>query len=119
MKINLTHVAAALLINCMGLQLSWAELPPKEILRRADEARGNLEGVRWKVYIHSIEKNRIQKRKFDVKAKGYDFMAVINSPPKVRGQKLLLVSHNMWFRKPDLRKPVPISTRQKLLGRAS
>lgn len=119
MKIKLIYVVATLFISFVGGHSSWAELTPKEILHRADEARGNLKGVRWKVSIHSRENNRIQKRKLEVKARGYDFLAVLNSPPKVKGQKLLMISHNIWFRKPDLRKPVPLSPRQKLVGGAS
>ena len=119
MKIKLIYLVATLFISCVGVFYSWAELTPKEILHRADEARGNLEGVRWKVSIHSVENKRIQKRKLAVKARGYDFLAVLNSPPKVKGQKLLMISHNMWFSKPDLRKPVPVSPRQKLVGGAS
>jgi outer membrane lipoprotein-sorting protein len=119
MKIKLISLVATLFISFVGVDSSWAQLSPKEILHRADEARGNLEGVQWKVRIHSIENKRIQKRKLDVKARGYDFLAVLHSPPKVKGQKFLLISHNMWFRKPDLRKPVPVSPRQKLVGGAS
>ena len=119
MKIKSSYVVATIIISFLGGYSSWAELTPKEILHRADEARGNLEGVEWKVSIHSIENKRIQKRKLDVKARGYDFLAVLNSPAKVKGQKFLMTSHNMWFRKPDLRKPVPVSPRQKLVGGAS
>jgi outer membrane lipoprotein-sorting protein len=119
MKIKLIYLVATVFVSSIGVYSSWAELTPKEILHRADEARGNLEGVRWKVSIHSVESHRTQKRKLDVKARGYDFLAVLNSPPKVKGQKLLMISHNMWFRKPDLRKPVPVSPRQKLVGGAS
>ncbi len=119
MKLKLFSVASALLINLMGAPCLWGDLTPKEILHRADEARGNLDGVTWMVFIHSIENDRIQERKVNVKARGYDFLAILNSPPKVKGQKLLMVSHNMWFTKPDLRKPVPVSPRQKLVGGSS
>jgi outer membrane lipoprotein-sorting protein len=99
---------------------SWCgELTLKEILHLADEARGNLEGVKWRVVIDSIENGREQKRTLNVKARGYDFLATLISPPKVKGQKVLMVDHNMWFTKPGLRKPVPISPRQKLVGGAS
>jgi hypothetical protein len=94
-------------------------MKPKEILHRADEARGNLEGVNWKVFIVSIENSRKQKRKLNVKARGYDFLANLISPPKVKGQKILMVDHNLWFTKPGLSKAVPVSPRQKLIGAAS
>jgi len=119
MKSRMFKVLAAILISWMTIHSAGAEITPKEILHRADEARGNLEGVTWKVDIHSIENKRVQDRKLDVKARGYDFLAVLYSPPKVKGQKLLMTSHNMWFRKPDLRKPVPLSPRQKMMGGAS
>jgi outer membrane lipoprotein-sorting protein len=96
-----------------------AELKPKEILHRADEARGNLKGVQWKVHLHSIERGLEQSRSLNVKARGYDFLAVLTAPPKVKMSKLLMTNHNMWFWKPGTSKPVPVSSRQKLLGRAS
>jgi hypothetical protein len=101
------------------MHYSYAELTPKEILHRADEARGNLEGVKWRVYIHSIENERQQERKLNVQARGYDFLGSLISPPKVKGQKLLMIDHNMWFAKPGLRKSVPVSPRQKMVGGAS
>jgi hypothetical protein len=119
MKIYRILAAAAMAIA--GIAISWAaaDLSPKQILQQADEARGNLQGVEWKVKIHSVENDRIQERNLGVKARGYDFLALMKSPPKVKGQKLLMVSHNMWFRRPNLRKPVPVSPRQKLVGGAS
>jgi hypothetical protein len=43
----------------------------------------------------------------------------MESPPKVKGQKILMVDHNMWFVKAGVSKPVPISPRQKLVGGAA
>ena len=119
MKKNLIYVLAILLTSYVGAYPNCGELVPQRILKRADEARGYLEGVRWKVSIHAVEDKRIQKRKLEVKAKGYDFLAVLNSPPKVKGQKFLMINHNMWFSKPGLRKPVPVSPKQKLVGLSS
>jgi hypothetical protein len=102
-----------------GWSLCFAELTPKEILSQADMARGNLEGVEWKVHIRSIEKGKKQNRKLDVKARGYDFLAIMTAPPKMKRNKLLMVDHNMWFAKPGVKKPVPVSSRQKLIGGAA
>ena len=88
----------------------------QEILKRADEARGNLGGVEWTVSIRSMENGREENRELIVEAKGYNFLATLTAPPKVRQQKLLMVDRNMWFAKPGLRKPVPISARQRLVG---
>ena len=119
MQRNLILATTFLLIILAGSIHFWAGATSKDILHRADEARGNLEGVKWTVNINSVENNRTQERGLHVKARGYDFLAILNSPPKVKGQKLLMVDHNMWFRKPGLRKPVPVSPRQKLVGGAS
>lgn len=103
---------------CVEGPQAWA-LAEKEILRHADQARGNLEGVVWRLSIESLEKMDRDERHLDVQARGYDFLAVMTDPPKVQGHKLLMVNHNMWFAKPGLSKPVPVSPRQKLVGGAS
>lgn len=96
-----------------------SELNTSEILRRADESRGNLKGVKWNVNIVSTEGDRTQERELEVKAKAYDFLAIFTAPPRVKGQKVLQVDRNMWFMKPGLSKAVPVSPRQRLLGSAA
>lgn len=91
----------------------------REILRRADEARGNLRGVEWTVDVDAFEQGKQQLRSLAVRARGYDFLAEFVEPPKTRGQKVLFVQHNMWFSKRDVGKPVPISSKQKLVGGAA
>ncbi|MBU4426953.1 MAG: outer membrane lipoprotein-sorting protein [Proteobacteria bacterium] len=96
-----------------------AEMAPKEILQKADASRGNVEGVEWEIMIESNEKGRKQERTLKIMARDFNSLAEFISPPKVKGQKLLMIDRNMWFVKPGLRKPVPISPRQKLIGGAS
>jgi outer membrane lipoprotein-sorting protein len=96
-----------------------AEMTPSEILQKADAARGNVEGVEWEIMIESNEKGRKQERTLKIMARDFNSLAEFISPPKVKGQKLLMIDRNMWFVKPGLRKPVPISPRQKLIGGAS
>ncbi|WP_448382540.1 outer membrane lipoprotein-sorting protein [Desulfosoma sp.] len=99
---------------------AWASaMAPTEILSRCDRARGNLEGIVWELTIETKEADRQEHRFLEIKAKAFDFLAHTTDPPKVKGQKLLMVDHNMWFYKPGLSKPVPISPRQKLMGGAS
>lgn len=119
MRTCLISAMIVLVISLWSMHYSYAELNSKEILRRADESRGNIEGVKWRVYINSIERDRQQERTLNVQARGYDFLGNLISPPKVKGQKLLMIDHNMWFVKPGLRKSVPVSPRQKLVGGAS
>jgi len=96
-----------------------AEMTPRQILEKADQARGNVEGIEWKIKLESVENGRKQFRGLRVKARDLNSLAEFLSPPKVKGRKLLMIDRNMWFVKPGLRKPVPISPRQKLMGGAS
>jgi len=95
-----------------------ASMTTQHILRQADQARGNLEGVTWEVVLESVAKTRTETMTFDVKARGFDILAETLAPPKSRGNKILMMRGNMWFYKPGLSKPVPISRRQRLLGNA-
>jgi outer membrane lipoprotein-sorting protein len=117
LKISLFFITVVVLIATGSV--SFAEQSSKEILQNADRARGNLDGVKWIVQIVSHEDSRVQERVLEVQAKGYDFLAILADPAKVKGQKLLMKDRNMWFMKPGLRKPVPISPRQKLIGGAA
>jgi hypothetical protein len=96
-----------------------AALTPREILRKADEARGNTEGVVWEINIKAFEKGRQQERTLRVSARSFNALVEYLSPATVKGQKVLMLDRNMWFAKPGLSKVVPISPRQKLLGNAA
>ena len=87
-----------------------------EILRKADQSRGNLEGITWRVIL--VDK-RSESMTFDVRARGFDIFAENQAPPKDRGNKVLMVNGNMWFHRPGLSKAVPISQRQRLMGNAA
>lgn len=112
--------AAALLASLVMAAAADASLTPHEILKAADEARGNVAGVSWQVNIQSTENDEvIDNMSYEIKARGFDVSGLSLAPPKYRGQKLLMLSSSMWFYKPGLSKPVPISQRQKLLGDAA
>ena len=96
-----------------------AAMTSKEILTKADEARGNADGVEWEIFIESLEGGRQQQRTIRVAARGFNSLAEFLAPPNVKGQKLLMLDRNMWFAKPGLSKAVPISPRQKLMGGAA
>ena len=88
----------------------------QEILRRADQSRGNLQGITWKVVVSD---KRTESMTFDVKARGFDISGETLAPPRDRGNKVLMVNGNMWFHRPGLSKAVPISQRQRLMGNAA
>lgn len=102
-----------------GGQFCNAELSTREILKRCDQARGNLEGVRWTVSVAEMDGHEESLREIHVQAKGFDMLAETLSPPRQKGHKLLQVKNNMFFYKPGLSKPVPVSLRQKLAGKAA
>jgi outer membrane lipoprotein-sorting protein len=109
----------ALLLLAMPL---WAGAAPSNeaILKAADEARGNVSGLAWEVTIESAENERVTETLvYDIKVRGFNVAGVSLAPPKYRGNKILMLNTSMWFYKPGLSKPVPISLRQKLMGDAS
>jgi outer membrane lipoprotein-sorting protein len=90
-----------------------------EVLTQADEARGNLDGIRWSLQIEAHEKGQKEEMTMGVVARGFDVLATTTSPRRSKGNRLLILKENMWFDTPDLSKPVPISRRQKLVGQAA
>jgi hypothetical protein len=96
-----------------------ADISAKEILEHADRARGNVQGIEWIIHLESIEKDRHQERTLRVRARDNNSYAEYMTPAKVKGQKILMKDRNMWFVKPGLSKPVPLSPRQKLMGGAA
>ncbi|ANB75624.1 outer membrane lipoprotein-sorting protein [Paraburkholderia phytofirmans] len=109
-----------LLLSFLSCASAHAALTPRDILKAADEARGNVAGVAWEVTIESTENQQITDTlRYDIKARGFNISGLSLAPPKYRGEKLLMLSTSMWFYKPGLSKPVPISQRQKLMGDAA
>jgi outer membrane lipoprotein-sorting protein len=108
-----------MLVGLLPICDAWAADATEHILRRADEARGNLDGVTWEVALEAIERAHTTTMTFDVKARGFDFVGENLAPPKHKGNTVLMLQGNMWFYKPRLSRPVPISQRQKLLGNAA
>ena len=104
---------------CVSVSAVYAQMSPKEMLQKADEARGNAEGIQWEIVIDSIEGGREQHRTLRVNARGYNSLADTLAPANVKGQKYLMQDRNMWFATPGLSKPVPFSPRQKLIGGAA
>ncbi len=107
------------LLSLLVAASSWAALSPREILARADRARGRVPGLVWTVRMVSSDASERREETLEVKARNEDVLATYLAPPRAKGQKLLMVGRNMWFYKPGLSKSVPISPRQKLMGQAA
>jgi hypothetical protein len=113
-------VTVVVFLAGIGFFTDSAAMTPREILRKADEARGRAEeGVEWEIGIESIEAGRRQERTLKVVSRSLNSLAEYLAPASMKGQKLLMLDRNMWYVKPGLSKPVPISPRQRLLGRAA
>lgn len=92
----------------------------EELLRDADRSRGGLEtGITWTVEVESREDGTTTRRAYLVRARGNDALAETIAPPRSKGELLLFNDRSLWFHKPGLRKPMSISTRQRLSGQAA
>lgn len=96
---------------------------PLELLRQADKARGGgLPGLRWQVLATSsgsVQSDADSVFTLTVKATTDASLAEILAPGRSKGTKMLQAGRNMWLSKPGLKKPIPISPRQRLTGMAA
>jgi len=115
----LTLFITVLLLTLPGQAWPAAMETAAALLEQSDLSRGNVSGIEWEIDIETESEGKIQKNTLQVLVKGTNCLAIYQTPAKVKGRKLLMKDRNMWFVKPGLSKPVPISPRQKLLGGAS
>lgn len=98
---------------------SFAETA-EELLRASDQNRGGVkDGLSWNLRLQTTEDGESSLREFLVKAKGNDAYVEVTSPARNKSEVYLFNDRNMWFFKPNLKKPVAISARQKLTGQAA
>jgi len=91
-----------------------------DLVKDADRARGGIDqGISWTVKVESFEEGEKSERSYFVKTKGDNAYVETLEPARNKGEVILFNSRLMWFFKPNLRKPVSISARQKLSGQAS
>lgn len=118
-RILLLILGVLLLVYAASRFAYGADLSVKEILRNADRARGNLDGIVWNILITTNEDGSDESRGMTVKVKGNDTLARFTSPPNMNDRMVLMKDRNMWFIRSGLKKPVSLSPRQKLLGDAA
>ncbi len=121
MSRNCYSCLIVLLFLCFGTSSSGiaAELTDHNILKTADEARGNVTGVALEVSVTAKEGGRVNDITYDVRSRGFDIFASTLAPSKHKGDKILILAGHIWFFKPGLSRPVPLSDRQKLMGDAA
>ena len=97
----------------------------EEILKQSDFYRGGrVSGISWDLEVQNIEEGDLRNEislKVEATTNSESQYALISflKPKKYDGQKLLLRGNNMWFVKRGMRRPVPISGRQRLSGSAA
>jgi hypothetical protein len=120
MKHALIILFSTLILLCgVNNPVSAEDRSVKDILRHADRARGNLDGIIWDITIMTIEEGARETRGLTVKVKKNNTLAKYTSPANMNDRMVLMVDRNMWFIRSGLKKPVSISPRQKLMGDAA
>lgn len=91
-----------------------------DLLKQSDLARGTVKtGLTWQSQISTEQGGEKSQRSFNVKVKGDDAYVEATAPDRNKGEIYLFNNRNMWFFKPSLKKPVSISSKQKLTGQAA
>jgi outer membrane lipoprotein-sorting protein len=91
------------------------------LLRDAEAARGDIKGtgIAWVVEATSEEKGEDETMKLRVVTQASKVFAEILEPEKSKGLKYIVSDGKMWYHRPNLSRPVPISRRQRVIGRAA
>ena len=106
----------------LSLLLSLSSFAQMEVdlLKASDRLRGSLEGgLTWESEVTTVEDGDSSTRKFKIRAAGVDANVEALEPARNKGEIYLFNDRTMWFFKPSLKKPVAISSRQKLSGQAA
>jgi Outer membrane lipoprotein-sorting protein len=98
-----------------------SDMTAERILEATDRVRGGgVAGIEWQLKITATDSDTgADVREVRVKSSGDDSLAETTFPPRAAGGRLLQLGRNMWYGRPDLQKPVSISSRQKMLGPAA
>ncbi|MBL7671717.1 MAG: outer membrane lipoprotein-sorting protein [Bdellovibrionaceae bacterium] len=127
MRLNIQRIKV---VVCRGLILLPASLFGGQVfaqssniiqlLKISDRARGGLEkGASWEISLKSVEEGNESERTFAVKAKGDNAFVEALAPSRNKGEVYVFNDRSMWFFKPTLKKPVVVSSREKLTGQAA
>ncbi len=115
------------LMTCLFLGFSLsapaAEIDPVQLLKKSDQARGGgLPGLTWEIRSQNSG-SRVSEddstMRLLIKASDHASLAETLEPLRSKGARMLQVERNMWLTKPGLKKPIPISPRQRLTGQAA
>lgn len=116
-----TLLASAMLAGAAHSLADTKQLTAQQVLEATDRTRGGgLPGVTWDLKITAVDPDAGENvRMLRVQADGDNSVAETYFPPRAAGGRLLQLGRNMWYGRPDLQKPVSISSRQKMMGPAA
>jgi hypothetical protein len=119
-RVALTALTLGASAGWFGIAFPADKPSAEDLLKSADRARGGIaEGLTWTVKVDSVEDGTRTDRTYRVRAKDLNAVAVCEAPARLKGETLLFNDRTLWFFKPGLKKPVPISARQRLSGQAA
>ncbi len=101
-----------------------------DIIRRADRIRAPAEPFRYALTLVEMKgDHEVARQSFDVAMRFYkaeagqegDARALVRfvDPPSEKGKSLLSIFDKLWYYEPKLRRPIPISRQQRLVGQVS
>ncbi|WLI78610.1 outer membrane lipoprotein-sorting protein [Kosakonia sp. H02] len=106
--------------------------PAQDIIRRADEIRSPNQPFRYTVTVQEYNENIAQaenKQVFDISMRFIkpengipaDARSLVRFiyPPRDKGKIMLSDWYQLWFYSPELRRPMPVSREQRLIGQIS
>jgi len=125
MSLSLARRAALAVLAAAALAPHPASAEPDAdmILAQSDRARGGgLPGITWDVQADSTggdEDKAGTHMLLRVSAADNSSVSETLEPVRQKGARMLNVDRVMWLTRPGLKKPVPISPRQRLTGQAA
>ncbi|HHT2830262.1 MULTISPECIES: outer membrane lipoprotein-sorting protein [Klebsiella] len=133
MKIGVWYLCSlAVLLYSSAAQATKVDQQALEIIRKADEARSPNEPFRYEVTVLEFKEGMQEpenKQSLDISmrfikpesGKKADARSLIRFiyPPRDKGKVMLSDWYDLWFYTPELRRPVPISRSQRLIGQIS
>ena len=130
-------IAVAITLSCLVVWPMWAYSAPAdekaiEIIRRADDVRSPNKPFRYTLTIGEYKAGSTQPENKQVLDISMRFMkpdgetkadarslARFIYPPRDRGKVLFSDWYALWFYTPELRRPIPVSRQQRLVGQIS
>ena len=101
---------------------AWSDKTPpaQSLLVKSDKARGGInDGISWEVEITAFQDEEKKISNFDIKVKSLNILAVCIAPARQKGETYLFNDRNLWVYRSNLRKPISVSTRQRLSGQTA